>query len=232
MKILSRVSKLITANINHLLDQAEDPEVMVKEIIREMEESIIEMRRETVRAVAREKQLQKQIQTAHDLALDLEEKAKLALSKGDENLARQILGKKLYTEKTRGNLEAELKVAIQSAQEMKADLARLEDQAQVARRKKDELIRRKQAAQGQMRSHEAARRSAEAITAVSGAITTYSTSSLVKYEDAIVRMESEAEAVKEVLSTAIQAELDLQKLAEENRIEEELQRLKREQQEG
>ncbi len=227
MSILTRMSRLITANINHLLDQAEDPEVMVKEIIRDMEESIIELRRETVRAVATQKQLQKQIQAAQDVAVDLEEKAGLALEKDDEELARRILGRKLHTEKTRSNLEAELKSATETANQLKADLSKLEDQVQVARRKKDELIRRKRAAQAQMRTHEAARKSAEAIAAASGTITEYAVSGgLENYEEVVSRMEAEAEAVKEVLRTEIETELDLQKLAEDHQIEEELQRLK------
>ena len=226
MKILARMSRLITANINHLLDQAEDPEVMVKEIIRNMEESIIELRRETVRAVASQKQLQKQIQTAGELIADLDEKARLALKKNDEDLARRVLAKRLHTEKTKATLETELKSATETADQLKSDLVKLEDQVQVARRKKDELIRRKQAAEAQIRTHEAARKSADVIAAASGTISEYSSGGLGEYEDAILRIEAEAEAVREVLRTQIETELDLQKLAEDNMIEEELQRLK------
>jgi len=232
MKILARMSRLISANINHLLDQAEDPEVMVKEIIRNMEESIIELRRETVKAVASQKQLQKQIQTARELIADLEEKARLVLKKNDEELARRVLAKKLHTEKTVVTLEVELKSATEIANQLKNDLAKLEDQVQVARRKKDELIRRKRSAESQIRTHEAARKSAEVIAAASGTISEYSAGGLDQYEDAIVRLEAEAEAVQEVLRTQIETELDLQKLAEENLIEEELQRLKLLQQGG
>lgn len=226
MKILARMSRLITANINHLLDQAEDPEVMVKEIIRNMEESIIELRRETVKAVASQKQLQKQIQTAHELIADLEDKARLVLRKHDDELARRVLAKKLHTEKTVATLEIELKSASETANQLKSDLVKLEDQVQVARRKKDELIRRKRSAESQIRSTEAARKSAEVIAAATGTISEYSSNGLDHYEDAIVRIEAEAEAVQEVLRTQIETELDLQKLAEDHMIEEELQRLK------
>ena len=67
------------------------------QLIRDMEGSIIELRRETVRAVAREKQLQKQIAASKELVEDLEEKAKLALVKGEEDLAREVLAKKIHT---------------------------------------------------------------------------------------------------------------------------------------
>jgi phage shock protein A len=231
MKLLERISKLIEANINHLLDQAEDPEVMVKQLIRDMEESIIELRRETVRAVAREKQLQKQIEASVELATDLEEKAKLALQTNDELLARQILSRKLHTEQARKTLEKELLGATDLANQLRADLPRLEDQVQVARRKKEELIRRKRAAEAQRRTQEAARKSVEAVSAAVSSISDFAASgrTLQSYEDAIMQIESEAEATREVLNQDIQKELDLQKLAEENAIDEELARLKKEQ---
>ena len=154
------------------------------------------------------------------------------VEENDEELARRVLAKKLHTEKTVGTLEVELKSATEIANQLKNDLAKLEDQVQVARRKKDELIRRKRSAESQIRTHEAARKSAEVIAAASGTISEYSAGGLDQYEDAIVRLEAEAEAVQEVLRTQIETELDLQKLAEENLIEEELQCLKLLQQGG
>ena len=232
MKVLERISQLLKANINHLLDKAEDPEVMIKQLIRDMEESIIELRRETVRAVTREKQLQKQIQASVDLAKELEEKARLALQTNDEALARRLLSKKLHTEQSREMLEKELKAATEIATQMRADLPKLEDQVQAARRKKEELIRRKRAAESQLRTEQAARKSAEALSAATSSISDIASSdkALQTYEDDIMRTESEAEATREVLNQEIQKELDLQKLAEDHAIDEELERLKKEQQ--
>lgn len=229
MSVFGRISKLISANINNLLDQAEDPELMVKQLIRDMEESIIELRRETVRAVARQKQLEKQIQAAGDLAHELEQKAGLALRKEDEGLARQALGRKLHTERTREALTRELEGAASIADRLKADLARLEDQAQVARRKRDELIRRKRAAESQLRSQEAARRSAETLNTATESISRLGQAgqAFESYAEQISQMEAEAEAAHEVLDSAIERELDLQKLTEDNAIEEELERLRR-----
>jgi phage shock protein A len=231
MSVFGRISRLISANINHLLDQAEDPELMVKQLIRDMEESIIELRRETVRAVARQKQLEKQIQAAGDLAQDLEQKAGLALGKQDEDLARKALGRKLHTERTREALVRELEGATGMADRLKADLARLEDQAQVARRKRDELIRRKRAADSELRTREAARRSAATLNAATDSISrlTQTGQAFESYAEQISQMEAEAEAAHEVLDSAIERELDLQKLTEDNAIEEELDRLRRSQ---
>jgi phage shock protein A len=228
MKILKRISKLISANINHMLDEAEDPEVMVKEIIRDMEASIIELRRETVRAIAREKQLQKQKEAAKGMALDLEGQVKLALEKDDEDLAKKLVGKKLNTEKTRLSLEKELEGATSLALQLKSDLSRLEDQVQLARRKKDELIRRKKAADAQMRTVDATQRSTDAIRAATQSIAgvAHSGETLETYEDAIMKSEAEAEAAKELLSADLEKEIELQKYAEEKEIEKELARIR------
>jgi phage shock protein A len=228
MSVFGRISKLISANINNLLDQAEDPELMVKELIRDMEESIIELRRETVRAVARQKQLEKQIQAAGDLTQELEQKAALALRKQDEDLARRALGRKLHTERTREALARELEGAASVADRLKGDLARLEDQVQVARRKRDELIRRKRAAESQLRGQEASRRSAATLNAATDSMSrlTQTGQAFESYAEQISQLEAEAEAAHEVLDCAIERELDLQTLAEDNAIEEELQRLR------
>ena len=231
MSVLNRVSKLMTANINHLLDQAEDPEVMIKQLVRDMEASIVELRRETVSAVAREKGLAKKIHAASELTHELEKKASLALDKGDEELARDILAKKLQTTKSGEALTEELRWAKELAERLKADLARMEEQAQLARRKQDELIRRKRAAEAQLRTQEAARRSAEAIGDATSRLSELHTSQSAfdSYSDSILAIEAEAEAAQELASgKRTEKELELQKIAAEAEVDEELARLKQE----
>jgi phage shock protein A len=226
---MERVSKLMTANINHLLDQAEDPEVMIKQLVRDMEESIVELRRETVSAVAREKRLAKNIHTTSERVTELEKKAALALDKGDEELARDILAKKLETVKSGERLTEEMRGARKLAERLKADLARMEDQSQLARRKQDELIRRKRAAEAQLRTQEAAKRSAEAMSAATGRLSDLhsSKSAFDSYSESITAMETEAEAAQELSTKSTEKELKLQKMVEESEVDEELERLKK-----
>jgi phage shock protein A len=233
MSIFKRISKLVTANINHMLDEAEDPEVLVKQLIRDMEESIIELRRETVRAVAREKQVAKQIHVTTEAIAELETKASFALDKDDEDLARQLLAKKQQSEKARETLEKELAGAKELAEQLKADLSRLEDQVQVARRKKEELIRRQRAAEAQKRTQEAARKSMQSVSAATASVTQFSESAggIDSYEAAISQLEAEAEAERELLDDSIKKELDLQQAMEDRSVEEELKRLKSEREE-
>lgn len=228
MSLLERISNLVTANINHLLDTAEDPEVMIKQLIRDMEGSIIELRRETVRAVARDKQLQKQIAASRQLLFDLEAKAKLALQNGEEVLAREVLARKVHTGKTLKSLEESQKGATGTAARLKSDLARLEDQAQAARRKKEELIRRKQQAEDQLRSQRAARRSVDTLSAAADSLAGMAESGAANLEDEIGELEAQAEAERELYDEDMKKQLDLDRLQEEEAVEVELKRLKNE----
>lgn len=227
MKIFQRVTELAKANINHLLDQAEDPEVMVKQLIRDMETSIIELRRETVRAVSREKQLQKQIAMADGLSSDYSAKAKLAVDEGNEELARKIIAKKIDNDAHKTNLEAELKEASVMSEQLKIDLVKLEDKVQGARRKKEELIRRKRSADAKMRINESAQKATDAIKSAAGKISGINEahSSLQAYEDAIMNLEAEAEAAQEIANLNNKDNIDLEKMSRDKAIEEELKKL-------
>lgn len=230
MTIFERITRLVSANINHLLDRAEDPEVMIKQLIRDMEENIIELRRETVRAVARVKQVQKQIESSHEMIAELEQSASLALKKDEEELARKALSKKLNAEKSLDLLEKELQASLANAEHLKGELTHLEDRVQEARRKKEELIARNRAAESRMRAQEALKRSSDTIRSTEAPLSDLDSDDgpIQAFEEKILRTEAEAAALKEVLQNDIRRELDLQKLAEDHAIEEELERLKRE----
>ncbi|MEL6820786.1 MAG: PspA/IM30 family protein [Calditrichota bacterium] len=228
MNIFQRISKLLSANINHLLDKAEDPEVMVKQIIRDMEESIIELRRETVKAIGQQKQIEKQLHAAEDHSKDLESKAALALEEGNEDLAREILAKNLEREEAIETLKNDHKSAELLASQLKADLFKLEDQVQVARRKKEELIRRKRSAEAQLRTQQALRKSKDAFNALTGSISDMDAHSgqIESYERDIMQLEAEAEAAQEMMDMDT-SEVDLRKLAKDKAIEDQLAKLKK-----
>ncbi len=228
MRIVKRASNLLKANINHLLDSAEDPEVMIKQLIREMDESVTELRRETVNAVAREKQLRKKVAAAGDDAAELEKKAVLALDHDNQALARKILGQRVEVLKRRESLHAELQSAESLAKSLKNDLVRMQQQADLARSKKDELIRRKRAAEASMRTQDAARRSAEAMSAASGKVGSLSDahSAFGGYADEISQMEARAEAAKELSDSDTDDEIELKQIVEASEVDRELERLK------
>ena len=138
---MSRASQLMTSDIARLLDRAENPALAIEQLIGDLEESIVDLRRETVTAVARQSRLRKQLVAAAEAAGHVEREAQAALARGEELRARHTLSREIRTLMARDTLESELVKAKRVSAGLVASLIRLEDRAQLARRKQDELVR-------------------------------------------------------------------------------------------
>src|SRR5215468_2990770 len=91
MGILDRVSTLIRANINDLIDRAEDPEKVVKQLIADMNSQLVQVKTQVAAAIADEKQLYQRYQDNQEKATDWQQRAELAVEKGQDDLAREAL---------------------------------------------------------------------------------------------------------------------------------------------
>jgi phage shock protein A len=229
MVLLKRISTLIAANLNHLMDKSENPEVMIKQVIREMEEGIIELRRETAKAIANEKLLEKKIHETQLRIKDLDIKAQQLLEKNEEDLATKTISKKLEIQNDLTYFQQELKHAKELSQKMKQDLAKLEDKVQLARRKKSELIRRKRETDAQMKTHSLRQKTEDALNSFEQAMNDVSVqeSDLSSYEQKILESESEAQALEEMLDSDEQKLLEIEKHAKSQAVKEELEKLKK-----
>mgnify|MGYP000235846383 CR=1 FL=1 len=91
MSIFTRLSDIVNSNISALLDKAENPEKMIRMVIQEMEETLVEVRSGTAKVIADKKTLKRRVDTLRKQAKDWEQKAELAISKGREDLAKAAL---------------------------------------------------------------------------------------------------------------------------------------------
>lgn len=158
MGIFTRVRDIISANINAMLDKAEDPEKLVKLMIREMEDTLIEVKANCASAMATKKRVQRDIETMLGHAKTWDGKAQLAVDKGREDLAREALQEKRRFVERSEALEEELEQAKQLVTQYQSDIMQLEDKLGAAREKQRMLVQRHRHAVQQRRAEEQVRR--------------------------------------------------------------------------
>jgi phage shock protein A len=133
MGIFSRMTDIINSNLNGMLDKAEDPEKMVRLIIQEMEDTLVEVRSTAVRAIARKKELQRHLAHQQAEAAEWQRKAELALSKDRDDLARAALAARTRTLEQAAGFEKELKHADEEVARLDEDTTTLKTKLADAR---------------------------------------------------------------------------------------------------
>jgi phage shock protein A len=146
MGIFARLSDIITANLNALLDKAEDPERMLIQVIREMEEGLAGARQQGATVIAAERRLSRELEQTRAAVEHWREQARLALASNREDLARQALARKLAHDDLSAALEQQCTSAHRAAAEVKGGLHALESRLAEARRKQRILAARHRAA--------------------------------------------------------------------------------------
>ena len=122
MGLFQRISDIISANLNDMTEGFEDPERMLKQAVREMEDSIAEATQETAKALANSKILAKELAANEQQAADWQKKAEQAVAAGDDNLARKALARKAEHQKLVTALQDQLNVTQDSCRTLKNQL--------------------------------------------------------------------------------------------------------------
>mmetsp|Transcript_29515 Transcript_29515/g.21333 ORF Transcript_29515/g.21333 Transcript_29515/m.21333 type:complete len:301 (-) Transcript_29515:90-992(-) len=141
-----RITRLFKANVNDLLNKAEDPEKMLDQIVIDMQKELVEFRQTYAEVAANTKRLEKQKAQADGLMEEWLKRAKLALDKGDEAAARAALERKNQAEETSTSLASQLETQGAAVQNLFNQMQMLEQKIGEAKTKKDQLKARAQTA--------------------------------------------------------------------------------------
>ena len=153
--IFSRTRDIIAANMTELLDRAEDPARMIRMIIMEMEETLVEVRASAARQIADIKEMRRAVQRLEDMKSGWTEKAELALSKDREDLAKQALLEKQKAADMADDIMAEMAGLEQVLRGYEADIAKLQGKLREARARQNAIAARLESAMTRARASEA-----------------------------------------------------------------------------
>lgn len=151
MGIFSRTRDIIAANFSDLLERAEDPAKMIRMIILEMEETLVEVRASAARTIADQKEMSRHVAKLDRLQADWADKAQLALSKGREDLARAALVEKRKATDMAEQLQAEIAVLDDSLRAYEADIEKLQTRLREARSRQTAIAARLESAENRVK---------------------------------------------------------------------------------
>jgi len=154
MSIFSRTRDIVAANVADLLDKAEDPAKMIRMIIMEMEETLVEVRASAARSIADQKEMRHQIWKLDRLQENWTEKAELALSKDREDLAKAALIEKQKVADLADGVHAEIEVLNDALRASEHDIAKLQNKLREARTRQNAIHSRMESAHNRARMRE------------------------------------------------------------------------------
>ncbi len=151
MGIFSRLTDIVNSNLNAILDRAEDPEKIIRMVIQEMEDTLVEVRTSAARSIAEQKEVERKVNRLADIQSDWEKKAQLALSKDREDLARAALVEKANAADAEAQMREELGRLADALLRHEEDVIKLETKLREARAKKAALQARHKTATNNLR---------------------------------------------------------------------------------
>ncbi|MDE5094202.1 MAG: PspA/IM30 family protein, partial [Trichodesmium sp. St11_bin5] len=146
MGLFDRISRIFRANVNEMVNNAEDPQKILEQSILDMQEDLVQLRQAVASGIATQKRTQQQYNQAESQAKQWYSRAQLALQKGDENLAKEALQRKNTYSQTANTIKVSLESQTSQVETLKRNLTALEGKISEAKAKKDILNARLKAA--------------------------------------------------------------------------------------
>ncbi|MBN98138.1 MAG: phage shock protein A [Gemmatimonadetes bacterium] len=213
--VFSRMTDILKSNINEVLDRAEDPEKMIRQMVREMEEAVSKATASVGTAVANQKRLERQYKEKEDQVGEWQGKAERAVEAGEDDLARRALERKGLLQEAARELKPALEESQQAANQLRLQLRELKTKLEEARTRQGTLVARHRAA-------EARKRLAQSISGLGSD----AFSSFERFEQKIESSEAEADAHSEIAGDFENIEKDMHQLEQGKEVEDELAALK------
>jgi len=188
MGLIDRILRVIRANLNSLVGKAEDPEKILEQAVEDMQQDLIQLRQAVAQAIATQKRTERQASQARSTADEWYNRAQLALSKGDESLARDALTRRKSYQETAKAMQAQLSQQAGVVTKLKENMRSLESKISEAKTKKDLYIARARSAQASQKINE-----------MLGNVSTGSAlSAFEKMEEKVMQLEAQSEALEEL----------------------------------
>ena len=214
MSIFSRMTDIINSNISALLDKAENPEKMVRMVIQEMEETLVEVRSGTAKVIAEKKTLTRRAEQLRRQAADWEQKAELALAKNREDLAKAALVEKSNINATIEVLDKDMVKLDETLDKLSTEIEQLQGKLNDARARQKTIVMRTKATQSRLD--------------INMQLHNYSIDNAMDkfeyYEKKIDQMEGQMESVHVEQQKGLRSEFD--ELAQQEEIDQELAEMK------
>jgi phage shock protein A len=196
MGLFDRVSRVVRSNLNAAVSAAENPEKILEQAIIDMQEDLMQLRQAVASAIASQKRMQQQYNQAQSESNNWQQRAQLALQKGDENLAREALNRKKVQTETAGALKTQLDQQAATVDTLKRNLIALEGKISEAKTKKDMLKARASAA--------------KANEQLQGTMSSLNTSSAMgafeRMEEKVLQMEARSQAAAELAGADLESQ--------------------------
>jgi phage shock protein A len=155
MGVFSRLADIVNSNINSILDRAEDPEKIVRLIIQEMEETLVEVRATAAKTIAERKDIERQLKRCREAEAGWQEKAELAMRKGREDLAKAALIEKAKLAEAARAVGEDLAALETALGQGEADIGKLESKLREAKARQQAMQARQETASNRLRARRA-----------------------------------------------------------------------------